>query len=169
MTVIAPLLRKKMTYLDPHARGLKMIIDSASDALTWLVEEATGHHSPPRLHSEDLGYVGAVADFLDQEFGEAAVNTIINATFIDRGADFVFKVAARNPRLAPALVLKPFITDLLKIGFSSAYRGKPIGDAVVNRILSKYAGLHLEGWLPEAKSFAAAVAAKAARMEYGDE
>lgn len=155
-----------MDYTDPKLLGLKIILDDVSGALNWLAEQATGHHQAPTIHEHNTGHIQTVADFVDEQFGTWVLNTVVSGTVIDRGAALAFDFAAKNPRLRPILALKPFVTDMAKVGFSMGYREKTFGDAVTDRALSKYVGIHLVGWMPEAKSLAAATIAQSLRLHH---
>ena len=150
-------------YVDPKLHGLKIILDDVSDAINWLAEKATGHQKAPLIHDYATGHIRTLADFVDDTFGEWVINTVVSGTIIDRSADAVFAAAARNPRLLPILGLKPFVKDLSKLAFSVGYRGNTFGEAITDRALSKYAGLHLDGWMPEAKALTCSTVAQALR------
>lgn len=155
-----------MEFYDPKLRGLAMILDDFAGAINWLSDQALGHHHAPILRDYDAGHIREIADHIDKMFGPWVINTVISGTVIDRGADFAFAAAARNPRLAKILFLKPFVKDLAKLSFSIGYRGKTFGDAVTDRALSKYAGLYLHGWIPEVKTLAGATVAHSLRSHH---
>jgi hypothetical protein len=155
-----------MEFYDPKLRGLAILLDDFSGAINWLSEQAIGHHQAPVLRDYDVGHIRQIADHIDATFGTWVINTVISGTIIDRGADFVFAAASRNPRLAPIMPLKPFVKDLAKLGFSIGYRGKSFGDAVTDRGLSKLTGLYLHGWMPEVKTLAGATVAHSLRSHH---
>lgn len=155
-----------MDYIDPRLRGLKILLDDAADAMNWLARHSVGadHLSAAKFHGAD--HLERIAAYLDDKYGEIVVNSVVSGVAIDRGVNVVFAVVAKNPRLAAVLPFKDMIKDLLKVGFSMAYRGRSFGDAVTDRALSKYTGLYIPGWDPVLKSAAGASVAQALRAEY---
>lgn len=138
--------------MDPKAKGLAILMNDLSDAIDYLVNQATGGSDDPVIHEHETGHLDSIGDFLDSVLGKFGKHSVISSSAIERGTDAVFSAAMRNPRLAPLLRLKGIIKDVLKVGFSSRYQGKSFGEAVTDRGLSKFLGISLDGWMPEAKS-----------------
>ena len=157
-----------MDYVDPKLRGLKIMLDDAANAMNWLARHAVGTDHLPTTRSHQTNHLQVIAEHLDEKFGEIALNSVVSGVAIDRGADIVFTVIAKNPQLAGMLPFKEMIKDLLKVGFSMAYRGRSFGDAVTSRVLSKYTGLYIPGWEPVFKSAAGAIVAESLRAECMD-
>ena len=155
-----------MDFYDPKLKGLKLLLDDASEAMNWLARQAFGADHSPTVERHDTGHLGEIAQHIDDKLGGWAINALVSATAIDRGTDLVFTYVVKNPRLAPIVPMKGMIKDLLKIGFSTGYRGQSFGDAVTNRALSKYAGVYMQGWMPEIKSIAASAAAQSLRADH---
>lgn len=158
-----------MDYVDPKLRGLKILLDDAASSMNWLAQHTVGATHAPSLKPHVTGHLTDIADHLDEKFGNIVVNSVISGFAIDRGAEVVFAVIARNPRLAPMLPYKNMFKDLLKVAFSMSYRGKSFGDAVTDRAISRYTGLHIPGWEPVFKSAAGAIVAESLRAEYLDQ
>jgi hypothetical protein len=155
-----------MDFVDPKLRGLKILLDDAANAMNWLARHTVGTAHAPSMKPHVNDHLADIADYLDEKFGEIVVNSVISGGAIDRGADVVFAVIARNPKLAPMMPFKNMFKDLLKVAFSMSYRGRSFGDAITDRALSRYTGLHIPGWEPMFKSAAGAMVAESLRAEH---
>lgn len=154
-----------MTY----PKGLQILLNDAADVMNWLSRHTIGQDHVPSVKPHVTGDLRKIADHLDETFGDIVLNSVVSGVFIDRGTDVVFAVIARNPELAPVLPFKNLFKDLLKICFSTTYRGKSVGDAIVDRSLSKWTGLYIPKWEPVFKSAAGAIVAESLRAEYDAE
>jgi hypothetical protein len=101
----------------------------------------------PRMQAaqEFNNLLAELADHVDDHLGETATNSIVSALVIDKAVSKVFRA---DPRLAAAVAFAPVITELLKIGFSTQYRGKPFREAVEDRALARIIPIPLASHLP---------------------
>ena len=109
-----------------------------------------------------------VADYIDEHLGEQVINTVVNATIIDRIAAASHTSLKKNPKTAFLAELVPAAKEIAKIVYSTQYRGKSAKDAIVDRGLSHIPSVTFDkSASPEIKSMFKSFMVEARREQLG--